>query len=243
MADPSTNVAQRATVVARSPRDVTVSTGPDRHRSHTSAPVQTRTVTWIPTAAVQDCELSYRASGLLAYLLSFPDDHEHDVPSIVAAGPDGREAVRTTLAELEAAGYLAWRTVRTPQPNGGTLTRRVFDIYDTRGAAPPSEGLPRRAPAIEWQPGEQLAGDFADLSAVPADGFAVYRLHGHDGHLLYIGRTTHPRARLKAHLGIRGPELLARWEMVACPTHVEMCELEVELIDHHRPPLNRGAAA
>lgn len=199
--------------------------------------------TLIPTDTLQDDGLSFRASGLLAYMLSFPDDHEHDVPSLVRDGKEGREAVRATLRELEAAGHIAWRLVRVEQSNGGALTRQVLDVYDTRGSAPPSETRRRPVPAVEWRPGDQLFGTFADLTSVPATGFAVYRLYGHDGVLLYIGRSTHPRARLKAHLGLRGPGLLARWEMTAYGAHDEMCRTEIDLIARLDPPLNRGGRA
>jgi hypothetical protein len=172
-------------------------------------------------------------------MLSFPDDHEHTVASIVAEGKEGREAVRATLRELEHAGHVAFRTVLVDQPNGGHLTRQVIDVYDTRGMAPASTPRRRRPAPVRWQPGDTLAGGFDD--PLPADGFAVYRLYGREDRLLYIGRTTQPQARFKAHVRVWA-ELLVRWEMTAYATHDEMCRAEVEEIRRYRPALNRGTA-
>lgn len=210
------------TVVVRSPKD-----GGDS--------------SWIPTDVLQDPDLSARARGLMGFLLSFPDDTDFTLTKIRQHRPkDGKQAIRTAVAELEAAGYVAWRYVRTSQPNGGHLRRRVLDVYDMRGTAPPSAPLPGN-PASTLKAGDTCAGFFRGGAQAPPRGFAVYRLYGHDDRLLYVGRTGQPRQRMRAHLNTRGPELLARWEMVGCATHDEMCRLEVELIDRLQPPLNRVA--
>lgn len=55
--------------------------------------------------------LSFRAMGLLAYLLSKPDNWQVSVSQLVeqvanSSHPDGRDAVYAVLAELRAAGFI-----------------------------------------------------------------------------------------------------------------------------------------
>lgn len=60
----------------------------------------------IPNASVQDRRLSFRARGLLSFLLSQPDDWRVDSDSLASHAPEGRDAIRTALNELQTTGYL-----------------------------------------------------------------------------------------------------------------------------------------
>lgn len=63
--------------------------------------------TSLPNAALEDHRLSFRAAGILAYLLSRPDGWETDSVRLAAPGArEGRDAVRTALTQLESVGYL-----------------------------------------------------------------------------------------------------------------------------------------
>ena len=69
----------------------------------------------IPNDAVQNHALSFKARGILAYLLSQPDHWTISSQALAAmAAQDGRESIRTGLAELETAGYLVRRRVQDP---------------------------------------------------------------------------------------------------------------------------------
>src|SRR5688572_29114682 len=55
---------------------------------------------------LSDVRLTYRAKGILAYLLSKPDDWQVRETDLIKQGPDGRHAVRRALQELHNAGYM-----------------------------------------------------------------------------------------------------------------------------------------
>lgn len=60
--------------------------------------------TFVPPEAVNVGSLS--ATGLLAFLYSFPADEPPTLADVVAAGPDGRHAVQTVIRELVEAGFV-----------------------------------------------------------------------------------------------------------------------------------------
>lgn len=60
----------------------------------------------INNTTLRDTRLSWKARGLLAYLLSMPDNWQTRTEHLVNQSPDGEAAVRSGLRELEAAGYL-----------------------------------------------------------------------------------------------------------------------------------------
>lgn len=63
---------------------------------------------------IEDPALSFKALGLLAWLLSRPDGWEVNHRQIAAAHGDGEYAVRSALGELETAGYLRRSCERDP---------------------------------------------------------------------------------------------------------------------------------
>ena len=62
--------------------------------------------TVIPNRILRDEHLSYRARGLLAYLLSQPPDWKISSRRLMVATAEGRDAIRTALRELITVGYL-----------------------------------------------------------------------------------------------------------------------------------------
>ncbi|GHE09189.1 hypothetical protein [Streptomyces alanosinicus] len=83
--------------------------------------------TVLPTATIEDSRLSFRARGILAFLLAKPDNWKVRSESIAAAGQEGRDAVRKALRELRTYGY--YRVV-TERLDDGTLVR-VTEVHDT----------------------------------------------------------------------------------------------------------------
>lgn len=116
--------------------------------------------TTIDRKALNDSRLSFRARGVLAWLLDKPDDWTTTADSIASAGQEGREAVRTALGELETVGYLDRRKWREAGRWKSEWT--VFECPPQRvsGAGEPtrltSAGEPLRNPGPQvTEDGEQ----------------------------------------------------------------------------------------
>lgn len=67
----------------------------------------------IDRAAIEDNRLSWRARGILAYLLSKPDDWSIHIFDILNHGTEGRDAVQAAMKELESFGYAKLETLRS----------------------------------------------------------------------------------------------------------------------------------
>lgn len=102
--------------------------------------------TSIDRGALNDRRLSFRARGILAWLLDKPDDWHTNADAIAEVGCEGREAVRTALAELEKAGYLDRRKWRGED---GRWASEWTVLERPKGTEPEREtgaGYPRRFP-------------------------------------------------------------------------------------------------
>lgn len=67
---------------------------------------KSRNFTPVSNVPFRDRQLSLRARGLLATALTLPDDWGYNLTGLLSLLPDGKQALRAALAELEAAGYL-----------------------------------------------------------------------------------------------------------------------------------------
>lgn len=105
--------------------------------------------TVIRNKTLRDSRLSFKATGLLAWLLSMPDEMHLERELIEGAKTDGQHSIRGGLQELATAGYITydrvqgadgkWRTIATirERPNvteGGKPT--------TGKGLPPKVGKP-----------------------------------------------------------------------------------------------------
>lgn len=63
-------------------------------------------VAQIHRAALADGTLSFKARGILAYLLALPQGTDISPDRLVKSGTDGERAVKSGLKELQDAGYL-----------------------------------------------------------------------------------------------------------------------------------------
>lgn len=83
----------------------------------------------IAKTSVEDERLSFRARGVLTFILSKPDHWRVRADHLASCSPEeGRRAVLTAMAELRAAGYM--RTVKTQDPETG-LWRSETLVYES----------------------------------------------------------------------------------------------------------------
>ncbi|MFH9967678.1 hypothetical protein ACH4PR_41005 [Streptomyces mirabilis] len=83
--------------------------------------------TQIANGLFRDSRLSYKAKGIFGYVSTHRDGWQVTLAHLLAVGPDGREAVRAGLKELERYGYLIRERLRRPN---GTLGEVVYSITD-----------------------------------------------------------------------------------------------------------------
>lgn len=89
--------------------------------------------TTINNDAARDPELSYRAKGLLLFLLSHTSGRYITSKQIMDAATEGRDAIRKAMRELEDAGYVS-QIERHKQADGTfTMTRNLSDTRLKRG--------------------------------------------------------------------------------------------------------------
>lgn len=82
--------------------------------------------TSIPNATLRDPNISAKAKGLLAILLSYPDDWGFNQEHISSLSSDGKHAHRSGFNELEEAGYIKREKVR----DGGQFSGVLWHVSD-----------------------------------------------------------------------------------------------------------------
>ncbi|MFF4606123.1 hypothetical protein ACFY12_25705 [Streptomyces sp. NPDC001339] len=110
--------------------------------------------TVVPTAALEDARLSFRARGVLAFLISKPDAWKVRAESLASAGKEGKEAIKTALRELKDCGY--YRVV-TERMADGRLTR-ITEVYDTAQEWAAEEYRDQEARRVARRAKKQLEG-------------------------------------------------------------------------------------
>lgn len=73
-------------------------------------------------------DISWKAKGIYAYLMSLPDDWELRQVELVTHATDGKAAVRAGITELELAGYVTKQIARSA--DGKTLNGWDYNIYE-----------------------------------------------------------------------------------------------------------------
>lgn len=111
--------------------------------------------TILSNAVINDDRLTFRARGVLVWLLSKPDDWRTRSDSIAAHSPkEGRDAIRATLRELAELGYLVREKIQNER--GQWMTFQT--IYEEPFAHPGPE-KPTCGSADNGQPGALQSTD------------------------------------------------------------------------------------
>lgn len=83
--------------------------------------------TMISNTGLKDKNMSWKAKGLLAYMLSLPDDWQFYESELTNHVTDGKDSTRTALKELEKNGYLVRKQKRA---NDGKFAQVDWVVYD-----------------------------------------------------------------------------------------------------------------
>lgn len=82
----------------------------------------------IDRAALEDSRLSFKARGILAYLLSKPESWEVSLEQLVSASDkDGVDSIRAAFKEFKQYGYAVLKTRRG---QGGKVVGKFWDVYE-----------------------------------------------------------------------------------------------------------------
>lgn len=73
---------------------------------------KTKDFTVMSNYHLRDRNLSYKAKGLLSFMLSLPDDWDYSLKGLCAISKENRDAIRSTLKELQDNHYLEIEKVR-----------------------------------------------------------------------------------------------------------------------------------
>ncbi|SFS76063.1 helix-turn-helix domain-containing protein [Paenibacillus sp. 453mf] len=109
----------------------------------------------IDTYFLSDDRLSFKAKGVLSYLLSKPNGWQVFVADLVKRSKDGRDSVYSALRELEAAGYVERRQMRDEQTQRITGVETIVyerPIMDEPGADIPHTEIPDKDEPITDKP-------------------------------------------------------------------------------------------
>ena len=101
----------------------------------------------VDNKVIEDERLSFKARGLLIYMLSKPDDWKFHTEELAKhSSQEGLSAVRTALKEIEKCGYLRRKRERSPK---GTFTSQDWLLTDKPSVAPQAENPHVDKPHVE----------------------------------------------------------------------------------------------
>jgi len=91
--------------------------------------------------------LSYKAKGLLTFMLSVPPEWDWSLIGLAALSSDGIDGVRSGIRELERHGYLTRRRIRDPS---GRLGDTEYTIHEIPQAT--DGNIPNKPPDTQSEP-------------------------------------------------------------------------------------------
>lgn len=84
--------------------------------------------TQLDNGLLDDSRLSFKAVGLLCYMLRLPDDWDFTLEGLAKKHRDGLASVRSAMAELETAGYVTRGSQQRTE--GGTFQGADYEVRE-----------------------------------------------------------------------------------------------------------------
>jgi hypothetical protein len=77
---------------------------------------------------LRDMDISLKAKGLLAVMLSLPDDWEYSITGLATQCKESETAIKTAIDELKRHGYLTVTKIPPDKTANGRI-KYIYDIY------------------------------------------------------------------------------------------------------------------
>lgn len=124
---------------------------------------KTKNYTLMSNHHLRDKNLSLKAKGLLSVMFSLPDSWNYSIPGLCAILKENETAVKSTIKELKATGYLVVDKKKPCKEEGRSKFEYIYNIYETPQEVPnndiiqesPQQGienLPLETPGVEHHP-------------------------------------------------------------------------------------------
>ena len=117
-----------------------------------------REFTTLPNSTLQNVSLSWEARGLLAYLISLPEDWEIHMSELVNRAPSGKDKLARIVKELTQNGYIVKEHLRGER---GRFEDWIYDVHDepqtpTVGGQTPDSVKPKSVKPTAVKPQLQI---------------------------------------------------------------------------------------
>lgn len=110
---------------------------------------KSKNYTTISNCCLRDINLSLKAKGLLAQMLSLPEDWDYTLLGLTKLNKEGKDAIRAALSELEKAGYVIRSRARDEH---GRLRGADYFVYETPQIEESPEEEPEEIPEEKNEP-------------------------------------------------------------------------------------------
>ncbi len=88
---------------------------------------------------LRDNNLSLKAKGLLSFMLSLPDDWDYSLSGLASINRESKDAIRSTLVELEKAGYVCRHQTVDSRGKFGKSEYVIYEVPQSAEESPLSE--------------------------------------------------------------------------------------------------------
>ena len=92
---------------------------------------KTKNYTLMSNHHLRDKDLSLKAKGLLSVMFSLPDSWNYSIPGLCAILKENETAVKSTIKELKATGYLIVDKKKPCKEEGQSKFEYIYNIYET----------------------------------------------------------------------------------------------------------------